>query len=35
MRVGADEKLIAVERLDEMAEAEDLPVEGAAPQSAD
>jgi DNA gyrase subunit A len=35
MRVGADEKLIAVERLDEMAEAEELPVEDAAPQSAD
>jgi DNA gyrase subunit A len=35
MRVGADEKLIAVERLDEMADGEELLVESAAPQSAD
>jgi hypothetical protein len=33
--VGADEKLIAVERLDEIVEGEELLAEGGAPQSAD
>ncbi len=35
MRVGTDEKLIAVERLDVVEEGEELLAEGAAPQSAD
>src|SRR6478735_727732 len=35
MRVGADEKLIAVERVDVVEEAEEMLAEGAAPQSAD
>jgi len=33
--VGADEKLIAVERLDEIAGGEELLAESAAPESAD
>jgi DNA gyrase subunit A len=35
MRVGADEKLIAVERLDVVEEVDEGPAEGAPPQSAD
>jgi len=35
MRVGSDEKLIAVERLDVVEEEIEAPAEGAAPQSAD
>jgi hypothetical protein len=35
MRVGADEKLIAVERLDVVEGVDEAVAEGAAPQSAD